>query len=370
VQGPYKVIDCNRHVVEPPDLWEKRLPAPLHQQVRIGPGRLDRMQVRGRAVLGGRPNFFTDPLYQQVLAEALQADFSPQSNLADMDRQGIDVGVLLPLLGLYAPWADHIGPDLSVPMCQVYNDWLHEYCQTDAARLKGVALLPLQDPGEAATELRRAVQALRCVAGLMLPNPVIGRRLHDGAYDVLYREAETLGVPLVVSHGGSGMVLPQVGQDRWPAFYAREVAVDTFEAWLAVASFMGHNVLERFPTLHVGFIGAGCGWLPYWLERLEEHWGGFFGQDAPSTQAPDRLFKAQGFAACDSWERTLPEVVEAMGERTVVWGSQYPLPDILHFFPHEVDIIVEDQHLAEEAKQRTLWENAADLFHIREGQRS
>ena len=198
----------------------------------------------------------------------------------------------------------------------------------------------------------------------MFPSPVIGRRLHDDAYDVFYREAETLGVPIVVSHGGSGMVLPQVGQDRWPAFYAQEVAVDTFEAWIAVASFMGHNVLERFPRLHVGFIGAGCGWLPYWLERLEEHWGGFFGQDSSSTQAPDRVFKAQGFAACDPWERTLPELVDAIGERAVVWGSQYPLPDILNFFPNEVRIIVEDQHLAEEAKRRTLWDNAADLFHL------
>jgi len=77
-------------------------------------------------------------------------------------------------------------------------------------------LLPLQDSGEAATEPRRAGVAGRGRADD--PAPVIGRRLHDGVYDVLYREAETLGVPIVVSHGGSGMVLPQVGQDRWPAF--------------------------------------------------------------------------------------------------------------------------------------------------------
>jgi len=82
------------------------------------------------------------------------------------------------------------------------------------------------------------------------------------------------------------------------------------------------------------------------------------------------VFKAQGFAACDPWERTLPELVDAIGERAVVWGSQYPLPDILNFFPNEVRIIVEDQHLAEEAKRRTLWDNAADLFHIGEGPRS
>src|SRR5262249_46383584 len=114
-------------------------------------------------------------------------------------------------------------PNLCVPMCQVYNDWLYEYCQVDATQLKGVALLPLQDSAEAARELRRAARELRFVAGLMIPNPVIGRRLRAGAYDVLYREAETLGVPIVVSHGGSGMALPQVGQDRWPVFYAQVV---------------------------------------------------------------------------------------------------------------------------------------------------
>ncbi len=43
---------------------------------------------------------------------------------------------------------------------------------------------------------------------------------------------------------------------------------------------------------------------------------------------------------------------------------QGSLPDILHFFPNEVQLIVEDRALAEEAKRRTLWENAADLFHI------
>src|SRR5574341_1556935 len=71
-----------------------------------------------------------------------------------------------------------------------------------------------------------------------------------------------------------------------------------------------------------------------------------------------------------SWERTVPEVVEAMGERAVGWGSQYPLPDILHFCPNESQSTVADRHLTEEAKRRTLGDNAADLFHIGAGHRS
>lgn len=364
MKGQANVIDCKRHVVEPPDLWQKRLPADLKEAVSIGPGRLDSITVRGRPALHGAPNFFEHGPYRQRLNEAVAADFSASSNLADMDRQGIDVSVLLPTLGCYALWAEHIGPDLAVPMARAYNDWLYEYCGSNPQRLKGVALLPLQDPAEAGMELRRAVHELNFVAGLLLPNPVLGRKLQHKAYDVLYKEAESLDVPLVVSQAGSGMALPQIGKDRFPALFAREAAVDTFEAWIALGSLMGHNVLERFPRLKVGFVGAGCGWLPFWLERLEEHWGGFFGRDANSSQPPDILFRKQGFAACDPWETTLPEVIEEVGENTIVWGSEYPLPDVLHAFPNELDTILGDHQLSETAKHRILWDNAAALFGI------
>ena len=58
-----------------------------------------------------------------------------------------------------------------------------------------------------------------------------------------------------------------------------------------------------------------------------------------------------------------------VGERAVVWGSQYPLPDVLNFFPNELDTVLDDPVLTEEAKRRIFWDNAAALFHIEEGGR-
>ncbi len=355
MKGAFKVADCGRHVVEPRNLWP---------EAEIGQDRLDSIVVRGRPALRPGPNFFQHPAYKQLLAQAVEADFSPQSNMADMDRQGIDAAILLPTLGCFALWAEHIGFDLAIPMARRYNDWLAEYCQTAPSRLKGVALLPLQNPAEAANELARAVQDKGLVAGLLLPNPVVGRKLQDKPYDVLYRQAESLGVPLIVSHAGNGLMLPQIGQDRFAPLFAREAAVDTFEAWIALGSLMGHNVLERFPKLKVGFIGAGCGWLPFWLERLEEHWGGYFGRDVTSSQPPDILFRKQGFAAADPWERTLPEVIEETGDHTIVWSSHYPMPDVLNAFPNELDPIVNDAHLSDDTKHKILWHNAAGLFGL------
>ena len=170
---------------------------------------------------------------------------------------------------------------------------------------------------------------------------------------VLYKTQTFLGEDLIVFKP----VLRARGEPVAQSF-------DPFEMMLAFTSFMGQNVLERFPDLNIGYLGAGVGWIPYWLDRVDEHWGGFFGSDAQSTQAPSLLFKTQGFASADPWEKTLPEVLEECGESTIVWGSQYPFPEVAPFFPNELDTIVNEKLLTEDQKKAVLWDNAAKLFGI------
>src|SRR5262245_53218405 len=122
----YKVIDCNRHVVEPLDLWE--------QWIEVDPGR-GTVSLLGRVVYEPRTNVFTDPDYRAVFTRACDQSFSPESNLADMDAQGIDTAVLLPTLGMYVAWADFIDAPLATAVCRAYNNWLHHYCSAQPARL-------------------------------------------------------------------------------------------------------------------------------------------------------------------------------------------------------------------------------------------
>lgn len=358
----YRVIDTTRHVIEPAGLWDTRLQGPHAGAVQVDAG-TGTLTVKGRPVVRPRPNLMTQDFYKDAFKGAVEAGFTAESNLADMDREGVDAATLLPTLGLYAAYADHVDAALAADVCRAYNDWLHDYCATDAGRLKGVALLALQDAKEAATELRRAVEELGFVAGLVRPNPVAGRPLHHPAYDLIYGEAESLGVPIVVSELG-GTVLPEMGVERFESFFAREAVVDPFEMMLAFMSFMGHNVLERFPGLKVGYLGAGVGWLPYWLDRVDEHWGGYFGDDAPSTLAPSHLFRTQGFASADPWEHSISDVIVECGVRTVVWGSQYPMPEVAPLVPDELGAIVRDELLTDDQKRAILWQNAADLYKI------
>src|SRR5947209_2781971 len=182
----FLVIDADRHIIEPADLWDRYMDPPFRGRVQIlGPGQGRRL-VDGELVsdafrLPGEGDtrryeqynkiFSGDDHYRSVFGEALDADFDPPSNLRDMDREGVDVSVLFPTMGLYIIWKSDMDPQVSAAICRAYNNWLSEYCSHDPTRLKGVMLIPLQDTRLAVEELRRASNELGLIGIFWRPNP-------------------------------------------------------------------------------------------------------------------------------------------------------------------------------------------------------
>ena len=97
--------------------------------------------------------FSSSKRWRECFADAYANKFDPASNIRDMEREGIDVSVLFPTMGLYIMWRDDIDPELSAAICRAYNTWLADYCDHDRKRLYGVMLFPLQDPARAVEEL-------------------------------------------------------------------------------------------------------------------------------------------------------------------------------------------------------------------------
>lgn len=52
-------------------------------------------------------------------------------------------------------------------VAKAYNSWLHDIFLKADPRLKGVAILPIQNPAEAVKELWRCVRKLGMIGGLM-----------------------------------------------------------------------------------------------------------------------------------------------------------------------------------------------------------
>src|SRR5262245_5968184 len=346
-------IDADGHVQEPADAWERHL-APRWRSYAPRTVRDDRGRVR--QVVGGELKPCV-PTPDSGDWEIPAGGHDPKQRLADMGRQGVERSLLYPTFGLFFAGLERA--DVQVALCRAYNDWLAEFCSADAHRLIGVAVVPQSDLGEALAEARRCVRELGFRGVMMRPNPVRSRTLGDPQWDPLWTLLEEHGVPLAV-HEGTTQDLPQSGRDRFDNFTMRHVCSHPHEQQIACVGLLIGGVLERHPRLRVVFLESGCGWLPHWLERMDEHMEAWGHATAKLPLRPSEYFRRQCFVSCDPQERTIPSVVELCGDECLVFATDYPHPDALS--GDLVARITARPQLDAAAKEKILFRNAEKCF--------
>jgi uncharacterized protein len=286
----------------------------------------------------------------------------PELRLKDMDDEKIDVAVLFGAgLAGTIPALDNAG--LAVELARARNSWLaREYCAADSRRIKGTAALAQQDIDASVEELRRTVTEFGFVGASLLPN-VKGRHLGDRYYFPLYAEAERLNVPICVH-----MFLGRYGSDaaateRVDKFFYSHLFGHPFEQMIALSVIVGEGVLDRFPKLRFAFLESGCGWIPYWFNRMDEHQEVLGVQLPALKEAPSRLLeRGQLYFSCEADESELAHVVDVIGAEWIVFASDYS-----HFdsrFPGAVNPIVNHTGLGDEAKRKILQDNARRLYPL------
>ena len=82
--------------------------------------------------------------------------YIPEEHVKDMDIDGIDVSIVYPTvgLGLYSV-ADS---ELLTFNCRAYNDWVGEFCSAIPKRIKGIAMLNVDDVRVGIKELERCAR--------------------------------------------------------------------------------------------------------------------------------------------------------------------------------------------------------------------
>jgi predicted TIM-barrel fold metal-dependent hydrolase len=288
------------------------------------------------------------------------ADYSAATQIRAMDDGGVDVAFLYPTQGLYTAAIDDLDPALAIAICRAYNEWILDFCAHDPARLKPVAMLVgLHDPVAATAEAARVAQAgFRGV--FVRPNPIRGRRLDDPAYEPLWALCEARGLAVGV-HEGQGALLPAAGADRFSSFSASHAASHPMEQMLAMLALITGGVLDRHPGLRVGFLESGCGWLPYWLWRMDEHWEkweGVAGEPRLPIK-PSDYFRRQCWISCEPDEPYVGRVLDWIGEDRLLFASDYPHPD--HKWPETVETMLA-MAIPDAVKRKVLWDNPAAFY--------
>ena len=367
-----KVLDSDMHCMEPADLWERYIDgpykpfAPRGLQEYIADLRIviDGKTMPRHSSLRSRSNAADDPFQKrrERFREAAERGWDGGTQLAAMDTEGIDVAVVYPSRGLFAQAVDDLDPAFAAAIARAYNNWLHDYCKPDPERLLGAGMISPHDVRDAVEETRRAVEQFGFRAVFMRPNPVKGRNWHDPYFEPLWSELERLGVPLGF-HEGFGPYLAQTG-DRFGAdLQMVHTACHPMEMMLAVISMIGGGVLARHPALRVAFLEGNCGWVPFLLWRLDEHYEVTFRRpDSPLTMKPSEYFKRQCFVSVEADEDFVKQVIEAIGDDTIVFSTDWPHGDSK--YPQAVESFMK-LPISDQSKRKILWDNCARYYGVK-----
>lgn len=278
----------------------------------------------------------------------------PKVRLQVLDEEGIAAAVLYPSVGLM--FGLHENPDIAAALCTAYNDWLAGYCATDPDRLVGVALLPQHDPQAAADELDRTVTTHGFVGGVIRPNKIAGRTVDDPAFDPLWAVAERLDVPVGL-HEAYLSGIDTVGTDRMSCYAGCHIVSHVFEQMTAMVALTLSGLFTRFPGLRIGFLEAGCGWAPSWVDRIEEHF-----ELAPADYRggdPKGCLPTRSWVTFEIEEPGLRSCLEQGWGNNVMFASDYPHHDAV--YPGAVKA-VRDRGLSEPMLGNVLAANALAFY--------
>src|SRR5438552_10450297 len=327
------VLSSDSHVFEPPDLWQTRIDAAFRDRApriqRIEGGDyvvVEKDQIlSGIGLISNAGARFDAPetiSAQGRFEDVQRGGYDPEQHLKDMALDGVAGEVLYPSQGLfYFKVAD---PPLMSAIFRAYNDWLAEFCRTDPARLKGIAMINLDDVQEGITELERAAR-LGLAGAMITEYPLEHRRYDQPEYEPFWAAAETLGLPRRL-HTATRRQRQVRGVGERTLRDASSRATKAFYPALSMCDLIFSGVFERHPRLTLAIVAFELAWAPHVLTTMDYTYRERHGEAI-------YRFKG-GMRPSDFFHRNIvlsfqEDVIgirlrDAIGVDNMMWGSDYP----------------------------------------------
>jgi predicted TIM-barrel fold metal-dependent hydrolase len=357
-----KIISVDDHVVEPPHVWQDRLPERYRE---IGP-RVVREKIAEMSFVGGVYSYraaepgedgtwcdwwhYEDlryPMTRVMSAVGVPRDevtispitfddmrpgsFDPKPRLEDMDVNHVDVSLSFPTFPRFCgqTFKEAKDRDLADLCVKAYNDWMFdEWCAGSNGRLVPLPLVQLWDAGLAADEVgRNAARGAHAVCFSEIPAFLGLPSIHDpdGYWDPFFAAcAETETV--VCMHIGSSSKMPSTSPDA-PAAVGSTLTY--MNAAMSLTDFLMSGIFERFPTLEIAYSEGQIGWIPYVLERADTVWAenrGWGGVADKVKRPPSTYFREHVYGCFFDDAHGLRSIDE-IGVDVVTFETDYPHSD-------------------------------------------
>lgn len=236
----------------------------------------------------------------------------PAVRLAAMDAQGVDVQLVSPSPSHYHYWADEATAE---KVYRLANEATATHCAAAPDRLRGLGLVPLQHPEQAARALDHALE--QGLAGVEISSHAPGRDLSDPAYEPFWARAAETGA-IVFLHP-FGCTLDE-RLDRW---YLSNTVGQPTENAVALSHLIFSGVLDRHPGLKL-IAAHGGGYLPTHIGRSDHAWSARSDASSGCLHPPSSYLKRLYFDSLVHDPDVLRELVRVVGSERVLLGSDFP----------------------------------------------
>ena len=369
----YTVISVDDHLVEPPDMFEGRLPARLqplaprivedergHQLWEFDGGRYT--QVGMNAVAGRRPESVT--VEPTRFEDMRRGCWDIDARIADMDINGVWASLNFPSMitgfsgRVFSSASD---PELGLAVTRAFNDWVYEaWWQPYPDRIIPLGITFLTDPEKGAAEIRRNAQrGFRSVTLPERPHRIGLPNIFSDYWEPIIAACEETGTVISLHVGSSGMV------DLPPDGPTLQLGATLFGqmSLTACAEWLWSGVAVRHPGLQIAMSEGGIGWVAMLLDRLENivdrsGYGRDF--DGASGLRPADVLR-RNFWFCTIDDPSTIDTRHTIGVDHIMVEVDYPHGDST--WPDTQDVIERYWgHLPKEELRMLTHENAARLY--------
>jgi predicted TIM-barrel fold metal-dependent hydrolase len=348
----YDIVDGDCHILEPPDIWQNWLPKELQERapklVKDVDGG-DAWQFAGFAdpdPIGlvstpGKPfdEFrWTGVTYQ----DARPGCYVGAERLKDMDIDGVDAEVLFPPQRTVGHFLGNEDDAFVLAGIQAYNNFLwEEFCAPHRDRLIGMAQMPSTGIDDAVDGLRKAkARGFKGVVTSCWPSG--GDSISD-ADDPFWAAASDEGIPVCIhinlvsrrarqnqrkaaeaaaAKGSGGLYGGKAAKANAKAVAGLGSVFSTVPSTIGQLIFTG--TFERFPDLHVAMIETGVGWIPHFLEQIDDrYWRNRSWGNIPIKEPPS-FYWFRNMSATFITDFNGVENRHGVGVDNMMWSSDYP----------------------------------------------
>lgn len=315
-------------------------------------GRLGRVFGTPQSINGQRVNSY---FHKPESLECLELR-GANDRLKFMDQENIAIQFIYPTMSLAWPLSDD--PVMRAAICRSYNSWIADVCDNSGGRLKWVATIDPSEPKVAADEMIRSKDL--GASGTMLQGMVWDQCITAPPFEAIWGTAAQLDMSLAVHvHDCTPL-----GQETFH-----------YSMMMAFKGLMFSGLLDRYPSLRVAFLEAGCHWIPFVADRIEEaihpqrltsaedivnilH--GRLGYKSQLT--PDEYIERGNiYFGFEVEQELLPWCLDKYGAAHFLYGSDIPHADYL---PGSINHFLGRKDISEEAKRTILVDNCARFYGL------